>query len=62
MKEIYLDFIGERLRTKRRMEPDTGIYQDYLIENEGIKTHVILLDVRYHYDRSNNDRLGEIQL
>lgn len=51
MRDIYLDFIGEPLDTARRVESDRGIYQDYVIyTKEGIKVHMILLDVRFHHN------------
>ena len=49
-REIYLDFIGEPLTTKRRQEKHRGIYQDYIVmAHDDIKVHIILLDVRFHY-------------
>lgn len=58
MRELYLDFIGEPMGTDRRNENDTGIYQDYVVNYEDVKVHIILLDVRYDFDNSDNDRLG----
>lgn len=50
MRDIYLDFIGEGIDTPRRLEEGTGIFQDYVITQEGLKIHTILVDVRYSYD------------
>lgn len=58
VREIFLDFIGEPKDSERRLEKGTGIYQDYIINENGIKVHVILLDIRYDFDRSTNNRLG----
>ncbi len=61
MRDIYLDFIGEPLDSIRRQEKDRGLYQDYLLLQGDLKVHIILLDVRYHYNQdSKNDRLGEL--
>lgn len=54
MKQIYLNFIKEPLNTARRLEKDTGIYQDYIITDSksNIKIIIILLDVRYDYNKT----------
>lgn len=45
------------------MEKGTGIYQDYIIKtSEEIKVHIVLLDIRYDFDRKTNDRFGKAQL
>jgi alkaline phosphatase D len=63
-REIYLDFIGEPQDTQRRLERDRGIYQDYVVyTDDGIKVHIILLDVRFHYNEDAiGDRLGKRQI
>jgi alkaline phosphatase D len=61
-REIYLDFINEPLNTVRRNETNRGIYQDYIINHDNIKIHVVLLDVRFHFNGDeDNDRLGILQ-
>jgi hypothetical protein len=50
MREIFLDFIGEPVDSVRRIEKSRGIYQDYIVQKGDFKVHVILLDVRYHYN------------
>lgn len=58
-REIYLDFIGEPPRTVRRNETHRGLYQDYVINHDGIKIHMVLLDVRFHFNGDEEgDRLG----
>lgn len=49
-REIYLDFIGEPIDSIRRKEKHRGIYQDYVVYQDDIKIHVVLLDVRFHYN------------
>lgn len=49
-REIYLDFIKEPQDSVRRLEKHRGLQQDYVINHKGIKVHVILLDVRFHYE------------
>ena len=54
MRDIYLDFIGEPNNTPRRLETDRGIYQDYVTyTKEGLKLHIILLDVRFHHNEDH---------
>jgi alkaline phosphatase D len=64
VREIYLDFIGEPEDSERRMDKDSGIYQDYIISTrDGVKVHFILLDVRYDFTSTlPRDRLGAKQL
>ncbi|CDW89877.1 UNKNOWN [Stylonychia lemnae] len=64
MRDIFLDFIGEPNNTQRRLEIDTGIYQDYVYfdNEENIKIHLILVDIRYDFDEKTQDRFGEEQL
>jgi alkaline phosphatase D len=57
VKRLFLDFIDEEAGSERR-EPGRGIYQDYMIERDGVRVHIVLLDVRYDYDEERNDRLG----
>lgn len=60
-RQLFLDFIGEPDDTERRLNNERGLYQDYvMITREGIKVHVILLDVRFHHNEDfKGDRLGE---
>eukprot|EP00347_Sterkiella_histriomuscorum_P018200 403346407 len=62
VRDVFLDFIGEPNNTARRLEKGTGIYQDYFYYQDGIKVHVILLDIRYHFDKKTKERLGFEQL
>ncbi len=62
MRELYLDFIDEPLNTSRRLQTNTGIYQDYLLDKNGIKLHLILLDTRTDYHKPTGDYLGPAQL
>jgi alkaline phosphatase D len=58
-REVYLDFIGEPQNTIRRLDRTRGIYQDYVIMHDNIKIHVVLLDVRFHYNEDEpKERLG----
>ena len=60
-REIFLDFIGEDRNSDRRTEKQTGLYQDYIIKHQlqnkqgnitqEVTIHVVLLDVRYDYDK-----------
>jgi hypothetical protein len=60
-REIFLDFIGEPINSIRRREKHRGIYQDYVIYHEGIKVHIVLLDVRFHYNQDlQGERLGNM--
>ena len=58
MRPLFLDFVGEPKDTERRLESDTGLYQDYFIDhvNMNTTTHIILLDNRYEFVKG--DRLG----
>lgn len=49
--------------TERRLNNERGLYQDYVMyTREGIRVHVILLDVRFHHNEDfKGDRLGEAQ-
>lgn len=61
-RDIFLDFIGEPQDTLRRTESHRGIYQDYIVFHQGIKVHVIMIDVRFHYkEDESEDRLGALQ-
>ena len=55
---MFLNFIDEPKDSRRRTEREKGIYQDYLIEHEdGFKVHIILLDLRFDFDRKANLRM-----
>lgn len=44
------------------MERDRGIYQDYIIKTtDGIKVHFIMLDIRFDFNATTKDRIGEHQ-
>lgn len=60
VREYYMDFIEEPQGSPRRLDRDHGIYQDYVIKStDGVKVHIILLDVRYEFDPDTKDRYGE---
>ncbi|CDW81812.1 UNKNOWN [Stylonychia lemnae] len=61
-RQIYLDFIQEPQDTQRRIQNDTGIFQDYVVKYENISVHIILLDLRYDFDKQGKDRFGEKQI
>lgn len=61
VRDIFLDYIEEPLNTERRKEKHTGIFQDYIIQKNDIKVHVILPDLRYNYNKTSNERFGEYQ-
>ncbi len=56
-----MDFIGEPKDTPRRLENGTGIFQDYIVNQEGVKIHIILVDVRYNFDKKTRERYGDLQ-
>ena len=58
-REIFLDFLKEPIDSPRRLDKNSSIHQDYVINHEGMKTHIILLDNRFSFNRTSNDRLGE---
>jgi len=52
-REMYLNFIREPKDSERRLETDSGIYQDYIMTTEdGVKVHLILLDVRFDFNET----------
>ena len=57
-RDVFMDFIKEPQDSERRLEKGTGIYQDYIINEDGVKVHLILLDVRYDFNKTINDRFG----
>ena len=67
VRDIFLDFLGEPQDSDRRLEKDTGIYQDYIVtmprrsSSQPIKIHIILLDNRFDFDKTTGDRLGDAQ-
>ena len=58
-REIYLDFIGEPADSERRLQNDTAMHQDYFVSAGEATYHIILLDVRYEYDKSSGDKFGD---
>lgn len=51
VRDMYLDFLDEPKDSVRRMDRDHGIFEDYVVRTiDGIKIHIILIDVRYEYD------------
>ena len=62
MRDVFLDFVDEPLDSPRRLDKYSPIHQDYLIRSENnFKTHVILLDNRYEFNKTTRDRLGDQQ-
>ena len=57
-----MDFIDEPKNSDRYLDKDSGVYQDYITMVGDLKIHIVLLDIRYDFDRSLNDRLGVRQL
>jgi alkaline phosphatase D len=47
-KQMFLDFIDEPLVSHRRTNNIEGVYADYYVQNNGIKVHIILVDVRFN--------------
>ena len=60
-RDIYLDFIGEPTDSERRLQTGSAIHQDYFIRAGHTTVHVILLDIRYAYDKKTGDRVGPEQ-
>lgn len=58
-REIYLKFIQEPADSRRNREKDTALYDDYIINQDGLKVHIILLDSRFSYEKFSNKRLGD---
>ena len=58
-RDIFLDFIGEPKDSVRRLDKNSAIHQDYIINHNGMKIHILLLDNRFDFNRKSNDRLGE---
>ena len=55
-RKHYLDFLEEPEDSQRRLQPKTGLYTSYILNDS---TQLILLDNRYENDGS--DRLGPTQ-
>ena len=62
VRDVYLDFLDEPEDSERRLEKGTGIFQDYEVRLNGVKVHLILIDVRYDFDKPARDRFGQYQL
>ncbi len=59
-RELYLDFIGED-KFSERYRRQGGIYTNYTIQSDDMTVNLILLDVRFDYNKATGDRLGEEQ-
>ena len=59
IRDIFLDYVDEPQDSERRLAKNSPIYQDYIINHNGIKVHIILLDNRFEYDVTTKDRLGD---
>eukprot|EP00350_Pseudokeronopsis_sp_OXSARD2_P009211 CAMPEP_0170555140 /NCGR_PEP_ID=MMETSP0211-20121228/13025_1 /TAXON_ID=311385 /ORGANISM="Pseudokeronopsis sp., Strain OXSARD2" /LENGTH=167 /DNA_ID=CAMNT_0010864753 /DNA_START=33 /DNA_END=536 /DNA_ORIENTATION=- len=62
MRELYLEFLEEPAESERYRFNETGIFQEYLINEQGIKVSLILLDIRFDHDSDINDYFGDLQL
>ena len=62
-REMIMDYLEEPLNSERRLEKEEAIHQDYVIwDNKGeFMIHIILLDNRFAYNKSTNERLGKNQ-
>lgn len=58
MRDIFLDFVDEPEDSERRLDLQSPIHQDYLVEIGDFKTHIVLLDNRWDFDKEKGDRLG----
>jgi alkaline phosphatase D len=56
-RKMFLDFMDTPLDSPLRSEKSKGIYQDFVIILGDIKVHIVLLDVRFNFDRKTNTRL-----
>eukprot|EP00347_Sterkiella_histriomuscorum_P002368 403368424 len=61
-RDQFLNFIGEPEDSQRRLQNNTGLFQDYIIIKENLKIHIILLDLRYNYNKTSGDRFGKDQI
>ena len=50
-RDIFLDFVAEPMNSPRRVDTNSSIHQDYLISHSNFKTHIILLDNRFSFDK-----------
>ncbi len=47
-KQLYLDYLEEPASSERRTRgDDRGIYQYYLLEKNGLRVLLVMMDVRY---------------
>jgi alkaline phosphatase D len=60
-REMFLDFLGEH-GTPRRDQKDSGLYQDYMINSEGVSVHIIMLDTRWGFDKLTDTRIDDDQI
>ena len=65
IRKLWLDFIDEPSDSERRTQVRSTIHQDYFFTKKvnglDIKVHIILLDNRYEFDKTVDDRLGDDQ-
>ncbi len=55
-REMFMEFIGEPEDSPRREQKNSGMFQDYIIDQRDIKIHIILLDTRWGYDKETDTR------
>ena len=58
-RELFLDYIEEPMDSIRRLDKNSTIHQDYIIQHNDFMVHVILLDNRFEYDKVTTDKLGQ---
>jgi alkaline phosphatase D len=59
-RDIFLDFIDEPEDSIRRTDRNSSIHQDYIIHGKNnFKTHIMLIDNRFDFDKKLLDRLGD---
>eukprot|EP01135_Chromosphaera_perkinsii_P010615 Nk52_evm15s2192 gene=Nk52_evmTU15s2192 len=58
-KQYALDFLKEPKDSPRRHRE--GVYTDYMLGKGQHRVHIIMLDLRYFFDREKGDLLGDVQ-
>lgn len=59
-RDLYLDFLSED-RWSERYTRQGGIYTNYIVSSNDLTVNLVLLDVRFDYDKATGDRLGQKQ-
>ena len=58
-RDIFLDFVGESKDSPRRLDKNSSLHQDYIVNHGDLKIHIVLLDNRFDFDKEAKDRLGD---